>query len=207
MLGSSNLNSPMLGSGHSNQPLMLGSGHSNQPLMLGSSNLNSPMLGSGHSNQPLMMGSGHLTQPLMMGSGSGNAPSALGEVDKREAEQITNIGREGEKITNLLNNFIKTNNLSQEDQQKFYDELKKINSNLPSDKKIILSLEKNNLKFQVVNAGSDNTQLDSRQESNTESSPEIKTHDFNRNMWYISLFSTILTFLVIILLVIKWKDL
>ena len=34
----------------------------------------------------------------------------------------------------------------------------------------------------------------------------INTYDFSKNLWYISLSSIILTFLIIVILVLKWKD-
>jgi hypothetical protein len=116
---------------------------------------------------------------------------------------------EEEQITNMLNDFIKNNNLSLEEQKHFYDELKKINKNLPENKKVVISFEKNNFKFQVLDILDKNLSTESvlkAQSSSLNHSPEIKTYNFDKNMWYISLSSIILTFLIIILLVLKWKE-
>jgi len=133
--------------------------------------------------------------------------------EKNEVQQrinpILKTSMEEEQITNMLNDFIKNNNLSLEEQKHFYDELKKINKNLPQNKKVVISFEKNNFKFQVLDVTDKNLSKESvlkAQSSSLNHSPEIKTYNFDKNMWYISLSSIILTFLIIILLVLKWKE-
>jgi hypothetical protein len=120
------------------------------------------------------------------------------------------INTEEDKITNILNDFIKNNNLSQEEQKIFYDELNKINNKLPTNKKVVISFEKNNFKFQVLDiaekVSSEKINLKASVTTNLNSSPEIKTYNFDKNMWYISLSSIILTFLIMILLILKWKE-
>ena len=130
---------------------------------------------------------------------------------KLHTNPILKTNTEEDQIKNILSDFIKNNNLSREEQKHFYDELKKINKKLPLDKKVVISFEKNNFKFQVLDVldkdSSKNSALQTQSSSSSSNySPEIKTYNFDKNMWYISLSSIILTFLIIILLVLKWKD-
>ena len=148
-----------------------------------------------------------------------NANTDINEENKVKlhTNPILKTNTEEDQITNILSDFIKNNNLSREEQKHFYDELKKINKKLPLDKKVVISFEKNNFKFQVLDVldkdSSKNFALQtqsssssSRSSSSSNYSPEIKTYNFDKNMWYISLSSIILTFLIIILLVVKWKE-
>lgn len=133
----------------------------------------------------------------------------------RYEKPILKTNTEEDQIINILNDFIKNNNLSQEEQKDFYDELKKINKNLPLDKKVIISFEKNIFKFQVLDIPDKNLSKNTAQvpplispipSSLQNPSLNIKMYNFDKNMRYISLSSIILTFLIIILLVLKWNE-
>jgi hypothetical protein len=120
------------------------------------------------------------------------------------------INTEEDKIKNILNDFIKNNNLSYEEQKIFYDELKKINNKLPANKKVVISFEKNNFKFQVLDIvdklSNEKINLKVSNATNPNDNLEIKTYNFDKNMWYILLSSIILTFLITAMLIIKWKE-
>ena len=131
----------------------------------------------------------------------------LGEKYNEQADTHTKEEKMDE-TTKLLNNFIKNNNLSLEEQRDLQNELKKINNILPSDKKIVISFEKNKFKIQILDSGTEQIEKIKLpyKKQNQENIPEVTTYNFNTNLWYISLSSVVLTFLIIVLLLIKWKD-
>jgi hypothetical protein len=120
------------------------------------------------------------------------------------------------EITNLLNDLIKNNCTKLEEQNNFINDLKKINTTLSENKKIIISLEKNKLKIDILDNILENSFYKSPEQKNKKESldnqqnlemmPEVTNYDFNSNLWYISVSSVILAILIILLLYSKWKD-
>ena len=221
MLGSTQ-NNGMLGNSQNHQ--MFGStqnhsllGNSQNKGMLGSlqnkgilgSLQNSGMSGDKQNSEML----GGLQNSGMLGGKQNNGILGAEQNDRMlggVGERInTNIKEEKmDEITKLLNDFIKNNNLSLEEQTEFRNELKKINNILPPNKKIVISFEKNKFNIQILDSGAEQKLKVGllKNEQDQENIPEVTTYDFDTNLWYISLSSIVLTFLIIVMLVIKWKD-
>ena len=210
MMGN-NQQSPMMGN-NQQSPMMGNNQHSpmmgnNQQNSMMENNQQSPMMGNNQQN--LMMGNNQ--QSPMMGNGLVNNRFLLNKY-KNENEQIyiNSSGGKMDEITKLLDDFIKKNNLSIEEQKYFYNELTKINKKLPANKKVVISFEKNKFKIQVSDSKME--QIDEikssykNQNQYQESSQEVSTYNFGTNIWYITLSSVVLTILIIVLLLINWKD-
>ena len=187
-------NYPILNNNQQSQMM----GNNQQSQMMGN-NQPSPMMGN---NQPSPMMGNNRQSPMMRNN--------LLNKYKNENEQIyiNSNGEKMDKITKLLDDFIKKNNLSIEEQKYFYNELTKINNKLPANKKVVISFEKNKFKIQVSDSKME--QIDeiksSYKNQNQESSREVSTYNFDTNIWYMTLSSIVLTILIIVLLSIKWKD-
>jgi hypothetical protein len=75
------------------------------------------------------------------------------------------------------------------------------NIKIEEKNEIIQNLNKNNKTEESKTKSTEETKS-----IKTEKNMPVTTYNFNKNLWYISLSSTVLTFLIIILLVLKWKD-
>jgi len=188
----------------------------NNPSMIGNSK---NMLMSGNTQNMLMSGNaqnhamfGNTQNSLLLGNVqnklmSGNIGNSLENSLENKKVESEMKEEKMDEITKLLNDFIKNNNLTAEEEKDFHGELKKINSILPHDKKIVISFEKNKFKIQILDNKTERGEEQKiLKKINQENIPEVTTYNFDTNIWYISLSSVVLTFLIIVMLLIKWKE-